>query len=64
MTDEALWSRLFAVNLTGTYLATRQAVPDMLAEGLVESSTSRVPPACAAPLTFRRMRARSMQSSA
>ena len=32
-TDEALWSRLFAVNLTGTYLATRQAVPDMLAEG-------------------------------
>ena len=32
-TDETLWSRLFAVNLTGTYLATRQAVPDMLAEG-------------------------------
>ena len=32
-TDEALWSRLFAVNLTGTYLATRQAVPDMLSEG-------------------------------
>jgi NAD(P)-dependent dehydrogenase (short-subunit alcohol dehydrogenase family) len=32
-TDEGLWSRLFAVNLTGTYLATRQAVPDMLAEG-------------------------------
>ena len=32
-TDEALWSRLIAVNLTGTYLATRQAVPDMLSEG-------------------------------
>jgi NAD(P)-dependent dehydrogenase (short-subunit alcohol dehydrogenase family) len=32
-TDETLWSRLFAVNLTGTYLATRQAVPDMLTEG-------------------------------
>ena len=32
-TDEALWSRLIAVNLTGTYLATRQAVPDMLAAG-------------------------------
>lgn len=32
-TDEALWSRLIAVNLTGTYLATRQAVPDMLAQG-------------------------------
>jgi 3-hydroxybutyrate dehydrogenase len=32
-TDEALWGRLFAVNLTGTYLCTRQAVPDMLAEG-------------------------------
>jgi len=32
-TDETLWSRLIAVNLTGTYLATRQAVPDMLAEG-------------------------------
>ena len=32
-TDEALWDRLIAVNLTGTYLATRQAVPDMLAQG-------------------------------
>ena len=32
-TDEALWGRLIAVNLTGTYLCTRQAVPDMLAEG-------------------------------
>jgi len=29
-TDEALWNRLIAVNLTGTYLCTRQAVPDML----------------------------------
>ena len=32
-TDEALWSRIIAVNLTGTYLCTRQAVPDMLADG-------------------------------
>src|ERR1700692_2032090 len=32
-TDEALWSPLFAVTLTGTYLCTRQAVPDMLAQG-------------------------------
>jgi NAD(P)-dependent dehydrogenase (short-subunit alcohol dehydrogenase family) len=32
-TDEALWSRIFAVNLTGTYLSSRQAVPDMLAAG-------------------------------
>src|SRR5260370_3275759 len=32
-TDEALWSRLFAVNLTCTYLCTLQALPDMLAEG-------------------------------
>ena len=32
-TDEALWSRLIAVNLTGTYLCTRHAVTDMLAEG-------------------------------
>jgi NAD(P)-dependent dehydrogenase (short-subunit alcohol dehydrogenase family) len=32
-TDEALWDRLIKVNLTGTYLATRQAVPDMLTEG-------------------------------
>jgi NAD(P)-dependent dehydrogenase (short-subunit alcohol dehydrogenase family) len=31
-TDEELWNRLMAVNLTGTYLCTRQAVPDMLAE--------------------------------
>jgi NAD(P)-dependent dehydrogenase (short-subunit alcohol dehydrogenase family) len=29
-TDEALWNRLIAVNLTGTYLCARQAVPDML----------------------------------
>ncbi|MGA2189807.1 MAG: SDR family oxidoreductase [Steroidobacteraceae bacterium] len=32
-TDEELWNRMILVNLTGTYLATRQAVPDMLAEG-------------------------------
>jgi NAD(P)-dependent dehydrogenase (short-subunit alcohol dehydrogenase family) len=32
-TDEALWNRLLAVNLTGTYLCTRQAVPDMLQLG-------------------------------
>lgn len=30
-TDEALWNRLIAVNLTGTYLCAREAVPDMLA---------------------------------
>jgi NAD(P)-dependent dehydrogenase (short-subunit alcohol dehydrogenase family) len=29
-TDEALWNRLIAVNLNGTYLCSRQAVPDML----------------------------------
>jgi NAD(P)-dependent dehydrogenase (short-subunit alcohol dehydrogenase family) len=32
-TDEALWNRLLAVNLHGTYLCTRQAVPDMLQAG-------------------------------
>lgn len=32
-TDEPLWSRIIAVNLTGTFLSTRQAVPDMLAVG-------------------------------
>jgi NAD(P)-dependent dehydrogenase (short-subunit alcohol dehydrogenase family) len=32
-TDEALWNRLIAVNLTGTYLCTRAAVPDMLKAG-------------------------------
>jgi NAD(P)-dependent dehydrogenase (short-subunit alcohol dehydrogenase family) len=32
-TDEALWNRLIAVNLNGTYLCTRQAVPDMLQAG-------------------------------
>jgi len=31
-TDEALWHRLMGVNLTGTYLCTRQAVTDMLAQ--------------------------------
>jgi NAD(P)-dependent dehydrogenase (short-subunit alcohol dehydrogenase family) len=29
-TDEALWHGIIGVNLTGTYLCTRQAVPDML----------------------------------
>jgi NAD(P)-dependent dehydrogenase (short-subunit alcohol dehydrogenase family) len=32
-TDEALWNRLFAVNLHGTYLCCRQAIPDMLRTG-------------------------------
>lgn len=32
-TDEALWNRLISVNLTGTYLCTREAVPDMLQTG-------------------------------
>jgi NAD(P)-dependent dehydrogenase (short-subunit alcohol dehydrogenase family) len=32
-TDEALWNRMIAVNLTGTYLSTRQAVTDMLESG-------------------------------
>jgi NAD(P)-dependent dehydrogenase (short-subunit alcohol dehydrogenase family) len=32
-TDEALWHRIMAVNLTGTYLCARAAVPDMLQLG-------------------------------
>ncbi len=32
-TDVALWNRLLAVNLTGTYLCTREAIGDMLAGG-------------------------------
>ena len=32
-TDATLWNRLLTVNLTGTYLCTRQAVPDMLQAG-------------------------------
>jgi NAD(P)-dependent dehydrogenase (short-subunit alcohol dehydrogenase family) len=32
-TDEALWNRLLGVNLTGTYLCTREAIPDMLQAG-------------------------------
>lgn len=32
-TDETLWNRLIAVNLHGTYLCCRQAVPDMLQAG-------------------------------
>lgn len=32
-TDEALWNRIMAVNVSGTYLCTRQAVRDMLQIG-------------------------------
>lgn len=32
-TDETLWNRLIAVNLTGTYLCSRQAIADMLQAG-------------------------------
>ncbi len=32
-TDEVLWNQIMAVNVTGTYLCTRQAVPDMLQIG-------------------------------
>ncbi len=32
-TDEALWSRIIGVNLTGTYLCTREAMADMLQSG-------------------------------
>src|ERR1700730_11441951 len=32
-TDEVLWNRLIAVNLNGTFLCCRQAVPDMLQAG-------------------------------
>jgi 3-hydroxybutyrate dehydrogenase len=32
-TDEGLWHRLMGVNLTGTYLCTRHAVTDMIAQG-------------------------------
>ena len=32
-TDLELWNRMLAVNLTGTFLATRAALPDMLAAG-------------------------------
>ena len=32
-TDAALWNRILAVNLTGTYQCTRAAVPDMLERG-------------------------------
>lgn len=32
-TDEALWQRILGVNLTGTYLCTREAVADMLQAG-------------------------------
>jgi NAD(P)-dependent dehydrogenase (short-subunit alcohol dehydrogenase family) len=32
-TDETLWNRLLGVNLTGTYLCTREAIADMLQAG-------------------------------
>ena len=43
-TDEALWNKMIAVNLNGTYLCSRQAVPDMSRPGTAASSTSRVSP--------------------
>ncbi|MDB5935755.1 MAG: uncharacterized protein JWQ01_3099 [Massilia sp.] len=30
-TDDAIWQQMLAVNLTGTFLCTREALPDMLA---------------------------------
>jgi NAD(P)-dependent dehydrogenase (short-subunit alcohol dehydrogenase family) len=32
-TDDALWNRLIAVNLNGTFFCSRQAIPDMLRAG-------------------------------
>lgn len=32
-TDPAMWDRIIATNLTGTFLCTREAVPDMIAAG-------------------------------
>lgn len=32
-TDDELWQRMLAVNLTGTFLCTRAALPDLLAAG-------------------------------
>jgi NAD(P)-dependent dehydrogenase (short-subunit alcohol dehydrogenase family) len=32
-TDRAMWDRIIATNLTGTFLCTREAVPDMVAAG-------------------------------
>ena len=32
-TDRAMWDRIIATNLTGTFLCTREAIPDMIAAG-------------------------------
>jgi NAD(P)-dependent dehydrogenase (short-subunit alcohol dehydrogenase family) len=32
-TDRAMWDRIVGINLTGTFLCTREALPDMLAAG-------------------------------
>jgi NAD(P)-dependent dehydrogenase (short-subunit alcohol dehydrogenase family) len=32
-TDRAMWDRIIGINLTGTFLCTREAAPDMLAAG-------------------------------
>ncbi len=32
-TDRAMWDRILGINLTGTFLCTREALPDMLAAG-------------------------------
>jgi NAD(P)-dependent dehydrogenase (short-subunit alcohol dehydrogenase family) len=32
-TDRAMWERIIAINLTGTFLCTREALPDMIAAG-------------------------------
>jgi NAD(P)-dependent dehydrogenase (short-subunit alcohol dehydrogenase family) len=32
-TDRAMWDRIIGINLTGTFLCTREALPDMIAAG-------------------------------
>lgn len=63
-TGESLWSRIIAVNVTGTFLSARQAVPDMLAAGFGRIVNIASTPACAAFPILRHTRLPSTPSSA
>jgi len=52
-TSLELWNRMLAVNLTGSFLCARAALPDMLPRAAAASSTSPAPPGWSVTPTCR-----------